>query len=804
MPATDFALKLEFDTAGDETWAQDETGRLQKASIRRGRPDALSQIRAGTMSLTLQNRDGRYSPDKGIITGLSLFTPVRLYCQWTPGARTNIVRNPSAEVNATDYHAQGGATIVLNSADSWVGAKAMKATTANAVDSGIDNITSAGRHGVSAGTAYSFSAYVKGTAGKTLKLVIKWYDNIVPGLGSLLQTDSAAFTLGSGWVRPGILNVTAPTGAVGAELFVLTNSAQGVFDFWADGWMLYAGAAHDTYVDGTQPGCTWSGTAHLSQSSRPATVNMMIFQGFVNSLDVIQDKKNQTAQIQCIDRMGLWPQVNVSMGNLILKYSSAAIHRALDRMEPELISEPSFEWASVGLHPIAGGSPTTKWSWIGTGGGGLTFNLIDNSGATYADILEGDYSINAGIVTALDGAQYLATADITATGTYMVSIWARVTAGTRAVRLRFLRDAVVEATKTYTLTTSWQRLTLKAPFSTLGTNRYIQLVADATAAASTVQIDCLHACPWSLRVRRSIDAGAHILPLVNAYREPGHSVIGDIAESEPGIVYVMAGVVGTGETDGDTVRFADANSRSSVIPRAVFGDGDGLLQFDDGLGYALDAMDRVTMVSVSSRGTPKLSATNSIPAWEISPTRAVVIDEKIYARYQQTCRQAVAWVKGGAAINLYEKNFGIGYDVEVTTADADAYIGIKGYVYDYPTEQPVVTKRNASHGLPFENHLTVQMPWQGTNSGDCANEAQRLLDKYKNDVIRCRLPLHQRDDAVQAWQYDLEIGDQVIVRAKFEDHSPGIDKKMFVEGITHEIDGQAGGAIKTTLLLEEA
>lgn len=786
MPSTDFALTLELDPAKDGSWSQNETGKVYGIKVSRGRATALEPMRPGQMTLDMNNSDGRYSPDKGVISGLDQLIPVRLYATWTQAAVTNLLRNPSLESAITDWVAIS-ATVVRDTIESYVGAASAKTTTTNVDASGltVQAIIGGTRFAVTAGLAYTWGPRVKGPAAKAMKLRIRWFDS-----GSVnFATSEGAFTLGDGWINPN-LTATAPTGAITALIDIVTSGAQGVFDFYTDAGFFYQSATLRLYVDGDQPGCTWSSAPHLSTSSRAANPQFLLFQGFIADIDIKQDKLDQTAQLTCIDGMGLWSQMPIFMGNMIKKGTALILHRLLDKAEGELISNPSTEWTAA-----AGYSPS---NYAGIGGGTIAPNQIPvSTGDTL--FFEGDWVIQALVPgsAGLEGWRYTATSDVPATGTYRASIYARSDTGTVAVRFRVLRDTTVIATTTVTLTTSWQRVELEFTLSTLGTNRYIELVTDVTSSVD-FHSDGLHCVKKQNAIKRDFNAGAATLELVNAYDEEAARVIGDVLESEPGFAYVKARNL----SEGDAVAFRDRNSRpSTAIARATFGDGDGLLEFEDGMGYNVAAEDRISSVKVSSRGTPVV-ALSEVGGWELAPKRTTVSGEKFKARYQQTLRRVLAIEKGGVDIANENKNFGAGHDIDVLTGAAGSWVAISGYPYNYPTEESVVRVEDAASVLPVKHELSVDMPLQGTNTTDMSNEATRLRDRYKNRIIRMSLPLHQWNDEVQSFQVGVDINDLLVVRAKYEPHSPGIDKKFWVEGIEHTIEGK-GGIIHTTLMLEE-
>jgi len=775
----DFSDTLKLDLNGDGAYEYDATSYLLEApSIRRGRRSALDPMGVGEMTLRLKNTDGRWSPDKGTLTGLDEFVAVQLTRTWTTPGKTNFDDNPSAEVDAAG--ATGlSATVVRDTIDSWVGGASFKTTTTNVSGSGVEKKKRDGsRFSVTAAQVYTWTLRLKCASAKNMKAQILWYNSG----GGLIQTDEGAFTFGSGWIQP-TLTVTAPTGAVTAALRLLTDGAQGVFDFWLDASFFYLGSTLLLYVDGDQPGCAWDGTAHQSTSARSTNPAIPLFTGYIVGFDLGEDKLDQTAVLTCHDRLTLLPQNEISLGNMLSKGAALVLHRLLDRVEGELIANPGSEdisWAAPNLD-----------NYSALAGATLSVPLIPNSGSEDL-FFEGDWVVLATPdgAQALSGWRYNVTSQITVAHAYRLVVYARSASGTVAVRFRYLRDTTVVATKTVTLTTSWQRIELDAVVSPLGTNRYIELVTDV-ASATAFRSDALHATKLVDAIPRNFDAGTFTVPLLNAFHVPAAALVQDVLRSEPGLLFA--------KKNGD-IAFRDKNSRpATAIPKAVFGDGDGLLQFDDGLGYGLDAADRVGEVTVTSRGTPTLGSAR-VPAWQLAPEHDVAAGDVFRVTYSQALR-AVQLTEKSASVQTKNMNYGAGADIVMQTTVTNFYCIFDGLPYNYPSEESAVTVA-ADTGLPVDNKLTVAMPLQGTSSAAMATEAQRLLDKYKNRVIILSLPLGNRNDEVTAWQVGLEINDQIIVRAKFEAHSPNFDKRFWVEGISHQLG--KGSVLETVLYLEEA
>lgn len=790
MSIEDFALTLELDPDKDGTWGEDITAYFYNASIMRGRRDALSKIQPGTMMLSLNNRDGRFSPDKAVIADLDNFTPIRLYDTWTTPAITNLIENPSLETNADGW--TGGA--VRDTAQSWAGlASARLDGTAGTDDVNVRRIDGTTRISITAGLVYTFRFRVRVTGGSsTWQALILWYD-VASGLISADTSGPIALVGGGDWVEFPALIGTAPVGAVTADLSMIeTSGSFGVGEsIYFDAAMFYQSA--DTtipYVDGRQPGCTWAGTADASQSSRSANPTFFLFQGFIVDFNLKEDVLNQAAEFLCVDRMALWSQIRISNGNIMNKPIDQVLELLIAKIEGNLIRYHGLEYTDTGINPLTGYSAL----------GGAS--LVEQTDATLSQInvMEGDASIKSVNLGggAGEGWRYDATTDIAATGTYRLRVWAKCESGTLGVTFRFLRDAVVEATKNVTLTTTFQLIDLgDVVLATLGTNRYLELF---TTAASAIDVfsDELQAVKAEHVIKRDFEAGQETLILVNAFHDPAGPIIADVVSSEPGLMFVKAGSL----ADGDEIAFRNQDSRpAAVIPRANFGDGDGLLLFADGLNLTLGGADRIGEVLVTSRGSPTLGGT-PVPLWNLAPRRDVTNGDEFPVRFQQSAKSVAFASKGSAAtVEHRDRQFGIGIDIEITATGALAFFAAEGRPLEFPSEWSSIRK-TADTGLPIQTQLPVPMPYQGTLTTAMENEAQRLIDKYKNRVRRVAMPLNQRDDGIQAFQLDLEINDAIVVRAESQDHSPGFDKTFWVEGIQHDITGR-GEIIKTTILAEE-
>lgn len=174
-----------------------------------------------------------------------------------PELTTNLVTNPSAEINATGYAAAAGSAVSRDTSVRRYGLASIKCIpTSNTADGKYWPIT------LVAATEYTFSVDVLGAAGIPYRIYI--YDQTA---GVILGTPTE-FTGDGNFHRH---EVTATTGGnTSHRLFVVKNNNAGLDPFWTDGWQCEAKGYATTYCDGSQQGCAWNGGVDNSTSTRAA------------------------------------------------------------------------------------------------------------------------------------------------------------------------------------------------------------------------------------------------------------------------------------------------------------------------------------------------------------------------------------------------------------------------------------------------------------------------------------------------------------------------------------------------------
>jgi len=181
----------------------------------------------------------------------------------------NLMDNPSVETDLLGWNAWGGATVVRDSSTKKHGNWSAKVTTNPAVGySGVQLLQRDGtRFAVTAGekVTFSFSFYTL-SSGKNMRAVLRFYDADTGGSQVGPDVNLDFMGVGAFWLY-WALTAEVPVGATHAYMLVRVNGAgQGTFDFWVDGAMLQEADEAGDYADGDQPGGTWYGTAHESQS----------------------------------------------------------------------------------------------------------------------------------------------------------------------------------------------------------------------------------------------------------------------------------------------------------------------------------------------------------------------------------------------------------------------------------------------------------------------------------------------------------------------------------------------------------
>lgn len=174
-----------------------------------------------------------------------------------PAEKTNFIQNPSGEYGTIGAAGLDGGAVGTSSQYQVFGAWAFQITPAAGGTSG----GLMGTWAVSTGSAYSVSAYVRGPLLGTVMIAAADTAgaNIVGSVVGLTLTDrwqqfSFKYTANANTTHRMVIRKTG-------------NDTIGATPIYADGLQVEMGSA-TTYIDGDQPGGTWLGAPHNSQSYR--------------------------------------------------------------------------------------------------------------------------------------------------------------------------------------------------------------------------------------------------------------------------------------------------------------------------------------------------------------------------------------------------------------------------------------------------------------------------------------------------------------------------------------------------------
>lgn len=169
--------------------------------------------------------------------------------------RTNLVINPSFEVDTSGWNTDNGGTLTRSTSDFLYGtACGQFITTLNDQWAGFKLPASTPFSKI-----YTWSVYVKGTVSETIHLYIYTGAADIPG---------SAITLTGAWQRLSQTVTTASSYGDPPSIQIRRSAGDTTNTILIDGAMIEAGNNLSTYIDGSQTDCQWDGAANASTSSR--------------------------------------------------------------------------------------------------------------------------------------------------------------------------------------------------------------------------------------------------------------------------------------------------------------------------------------------------------------------------------------------------------------------------------------------------------------------------------------------------------------------------------------------------------
>jgi hypothetical protein len=182
--------------------------------------------------------------------------------------RVNLLTNPSVELALTGWSTLAGSTIARVTTGGYAGPAAVQVTRGTT----SNNQGIAGTVAVVSGQQYTFSAYLRNTAGITRNMYaqIGW-----PG-GTFSTSTITAVAAADGWVRLAATG-TAPSSGTAALYVVTGTTAQNASGQTAliDALLMEQSATAGSYFDGSKDGF-WTGDPHTSTSRNATAISAEI------------------------------------------------------------------------------------------------------------------------------------------------------------------------------------------------------------------------------------------------------------------------------------------------------------------------------------------------------------------------------------------------------------------------------------------------------------------------------------------------------------------------------------------------
>ena len=236
----------------------------------------------------------------GSATRVIPMRPIRIRATWPFTATTNLIQNPSFEVDTTGWTVGGNGAISVSEDVSRFGGSSLKVSrvTQTASTFHYSAVAQGTASGATSGETVTISAYVYVPAASFSKITA--YKIVATGFASQTVTGPTA---ADGWYRIKATGVL--TGSLDDVQFRFDTDdthSDGQTIAYIDGVMAEEKSTPSPYCDGTQPACSWSGTAHNSSSSRPSTFTFDLFSGFVDSWNVSWDMNvDSEVEVPCTD-----------------------------------------------------------------------------------------------------------------------------------------------------------------------------------------------------------------------------------------------------------------------------------------------------------------------------------------------------------------------------------------------------------------------------------------------------------------------------------------------------------------------
>lgn len=260
--------------------------------------------------------------------------PVRMTATWNFTATTNLIQNPSFETGTTGW-AAANADTQIRTIDQfgWIGGDSLaitRLTTNSPLNLYGATCTGTGTGGATSGQTVTISAYVYIPAASFPKVT-----GIAITATGVASTFVSSPPTADSWYRITLTKVlTATLDDVQIQFWTNDTHSDGQIVAYVDGVQAEVKSSASPYCDGDQPGCTWSGTAHNSNSTRPASVTFPLFVGYIDNWNISWTANvDSEVSVPCtdgfkvlgaVDRLALGAPVGAN------EMSNARITRILD------------------------------------------------------------------------------------------------------------------------------------------------------------------------------------------------------------------------------------------------------------------------------------------------------------------------------------------------------------------------------------------------------------------------------------------------------------------------------------------
>ncbi|MDH2429312.1 hypothetical protein [Sphaerisporangium sp. TRM90804] len=231
--------------------------------------------------------------------------PIRLRASFPFAATTNLVQNPSFETDTTGWAATANTAIsrVPDVARHGGYALEIRRTATNPPFQLYGAAVASVAGGATTGETVTISAWVYIPAASFPKVT-----GIVIGAdGVTFDFVSTAGLVADAWYRVTRTAVlTATLDDIEVQVWTNDTHADGQIVAYIDAVQAEEKPAATPYCDGSLPACSWTGTAHASSSSRPASFTWDLFTGFVDDwlINWTQTYDSEVT-VPCTDGLGV-------------------------------------------------------------------------------------------------------------------------------------------------------------------------------------------------------------------------------------------------------------------------------------------------------------------------------------------------------------------------------------------------------------------------------------------------------------------------------------------------------------------